>query len=379
MTRFSRRPFIALLATGALLGFCIALSVCEAKKPGGSGGGGKGGGADYRVLPLAPPGADLVASYATDLNEQGDVVGRYEDQSGGLHAFHYNAAGNSYLEFGPGIRVFGLNNLGQMTGVDEDTGEGLYWRSPGDQNPLTLAPLPGYDGGVGHEINDSSVIVGASYGDGFPAATAWKVDSQGTVSEPILLPFPAGDIRGAVTAINELDDGLCCVVGYSGAVNLYETAVQWTVAVVDRGLALAAGPLDVGSLAGGPSAAFGVNAAGDIVGRSGVWPFVKTSGGAVQPLPGIPKATWGYAEGINDDGVMVGVMGYLAQGRSVEKAVIWPNAGAVVDLNKKAALGRSNVLEAAFQISNSGAILAYGFLPDVSETGSVACLLVPNP
>lgn len=98
----------------------------------------------------------------------------------------------------------------------------------------------------------------------------------------------------------------------------------------------------------------------------------------MQPLPGMRKATWGYAEGVNDHGAMVGIMGYLFKGNSVEKAVLWPDAATVVDLNQKVDLGRSEVLESAFRINNSGDILASGYFPSISEMGDVGCLLVPN-
>ena len=382
------RQTITAVAIAASL---LCITPVQAKKPDKPGGDGGGGGAAYNLVVLAPPNVDVIESHAIDVDEFGNVAGRYEDLSGQWRGFYYNLDQDTFSLFDPGVRANGINNLGEMVGVDENTGEGLYWRSPSDEDPITLSPLTGHLISFAFKINDTGIIIGSSREKivtdpedpeypVLPVPVAWKVNQQGTVSAPIVLPFPNGDTRGSVVDLSALDNnGMCRIVGYSGAVDLHETAVQWDVIVGSGGaLSLAFGPIDIGSLGGDHSAAFDVNSGGDIVGQSGGWPFVKPSGQTVQPLIGIRKATWGYAEGINDAGTMVGIMGYLFHGAMIEKAVLWSDATTVVDLNKKVVLGSSEVLEAAFRINNSGAILASGFFPSITEIGNVGCLLVPT-
>ena len=164
----------------------------------------------------------------------------------------------------------------------------------------------------------------------------------------------------------------------------YETAVGWEVTVGPNGPVLLSGPTDLGTLNGGPlAAAMGVNFTGDVVGMSTegnapFWPILKPVGQEMQLLPGLQKTTWGYAQGINDNGAMVGVTGYLFHGRPIEKAVFWPNASEVVDLNKEVQLDPSENLGWAHLINNAGHIVGGGFFPSISETGNVDCLLIPK-
>ena len=331
-------------------------------------------GAAYDLVVLAPPDVQITGSYAYDLDEAGNVVGYYLDSDGERNGFHYNRAQDSWRLFGPGVVVFGLNNLGEMVGADWNTGEGLYWSAP-EVPPVPLDPLDGHLGSDGFKINDAGIIVGRSQGNGFSVAVAWSVDAEGVVSPPIELPFPEGDTRGSVSDLGEEDaDGISRIVGYSGAVDLRETALQWEVAADPDGLLLLSGPADLGSLDGGCSAAYRVNSDGDVVGESGNWPFVKPVGQPMQPLPGIRKATSGLAGGINDLGQMVGRQGYLFKGEAIFKAVLWPDAASVIDLNKKVVLGRGEELESAHAINNAGHILASGVF---SGIGGAACLLIP--
>jgi len=332
-------------------------------------------GASYDLVVLAPAGVQITGSNAYDLDEADNVVGYYLDLDRERNGFYYDRAQESWRLFGPGVVVFGLNNLGEMVGADWNTGQGLYWSAP-EVPPVPLAPLGGHLSSDGFKINDAGIIVGRSQGNGCSVAVAWSVDAQGVVSAPIELPFPEGDTRGSVSDLGEEDaDGISRIVGYSGAVDLRETALQWEVVIDPDGLLLLSGPSDLGSLDGGPSAAYGVNSGGEVVGESSNWPFVKPASQPMQPLPGIQKATNGLAGGINDLGQMVGRQGYLFKGEAVFKAVLWPDAASVIDLNKKVVLGRGEELESAHAINNAGHILASGVF---SGIGGAACLLIPK-
>jgi uncharacterized membrane protein len=322
-------------------------------------------GVGYNLLVLAPPGIAISGSLARDLDEFGNVVGYYSNSVDDRNGFYYDRSDNSYILYDPGVEVSGLNNLGEMVGTDWCTGEGLYWSTP-DANPVPLSPLTGHETSAGFKVNDAGIIVGRSQGDGFPVAVVWKVNQAGEISAPIELPYPLGDIRGAAIRLNEEDNsGVTHVVGYSGLETVYETALRWTVAVdADGALFLLSGPTDLGSLDGGTGSAHGINYAGDIVGESDNWPFVKPAGQAMQPLAGLRKATNGYALGINDSGSIVGSQGYLFKGKPVSKAVFWHADGAAVDLNGNVELGRSDMLESAAWINNAGDIIGSGVFPD---------------
>jgi uncharacterized membrane protein len=379
MFRNSKRMgrWIAIALAIGMFSSAEALAKKPPKPPGDDGGG-------YNLLVLAPPDVQITGSYAYDLDEAGNAVGCYLDADGERNGFHYDRAENSWRLFGPGVVVFGLNNLGEMVGEDRNTGEGLYWSSM-DAPPVPLDPLGGHSLSRGFNINDAGIIVGDSQGNYPSVPVAWRVDEEGVVSAPIELPFPEGDWQGSVKDLSEEADGISRVVGWSGADDICETAIQWEVAVDADGLFLLCGPIDLGSLGASYSVAYGVNSHGDVAGASAEeggseWAFVKLAGRPMQPLPGIRRATNALACGINDLGQIVGRQGYLFQGRPIFRAVLWPDAGSVIDLNKKVALGGGAELEFAGVINNAGHILAGGLFPGVAESDYdyVSCLLIPK-
>jgi len=310
-----------------------------------------GGGTGYDLIVLAPLGTDTGSSTATDLNEFGKAVGYYSDLAGDCYGFYYDSGKDAYALFGAGVEIHGLNNLGEMVGVDNNTSTGLYWRSPADQAPAVLAPLPGHTTSHGIRMNDAGIIVGRSQGDGLPIVVAWTVNVEGVVSGPVELPIPADAASGTPVDLSEADsDGFAWVAGYS---DTYQTAIGWEVRN-DGTPELLSGPTDLGSLAGTPSAAHGVNFYAEFVGESNSWPFLKLNGAAMQPLPGLRKATHGYAAGINDDGLVVGSQGWLSRGTPVFKAVLWQDPGTVVDLNTQVprpAKARSRVATYRWRLS----------------------------
>ena len=104
-------------------------SLTQAKKPGGGGGGG-GGSSPYSLITLAPPGVSVISSWPTDLNEAGNVAGSFESGSQ-IRGFYYDSNQDSWITFGDGIRVIGLNNFSQLVGYDGLNAEALLWSSPG--------------------------------------------------------------------------------------------------------------------------------------------------------------------------------------------------------------------------------------------------------
>ena len=99
----------------------------------------------------------------------------------------------------------------------------------------------------------------------------------------------------------------------------------------------------------------------------------------MQAAGGIRKATYGYANEINNAGVIVGEQGYLSRGRAVSKAVIWTTPSSPRELEKDVNLARGESLVGASQINDAGHIAGLGFFPAISENGNVGFLLVPAP
>lgn len=354
-------------------------AVTQAKKPGGGGGGDGGGSSPYSLITLAPPGVSVISSWPTDLDETGTVVGGFSSGSQ-VRSFHYDSNQDSWVTFGGGIRILGLNNLGQLVGSDEPNAEALLWASPVDATPAVLAPLPGFSMASAVDINDAGLIIGQCFDAvGTRVAAAWVITSEGDVSLPVELPSPAGDPFASVYALEEPDsNGVIQIVGASGQSNPGSKAIRWEVDIVADQPVVVSGPTDLGSL-GGESAAYGINVLGDVVGESGNWPFVKWAGQAMQPLSGIRKASYGYANEINNAGVIVGEQGYLSRGRAVSKAVIWTASNSPRELEKDVNLARGESLVAASQINDAGDIAGLGFFPTISVNGDVGFLLVPTP
>ncbi len=82
------------------------------------------------------------------------------------------------------------------------------------------------------------------------------------------------------------------------------------------------------------------------------------SQGSLWPLAGLPKCTWGWANGINDNGKIVGSQGYVARGVLVDRAVLWTARSTAVDLNSKVSLAKGEVLVSASHINAGGDIIA---------------------
>lgn len=359
-----------------LLSFVIVGSQAQADKPDKSGGSNS---PPYRLTELTPPGYSVSSSWTTDLNDPGVVAGGFVS-GGHTHAFLYDSVVGTWLTFADGIEIRGLSNNGRMVGYDEFLGEALLWDSATDPTPQVLVPLTGYDWAVAVDINNAGIVIGECFDtSGDRVAVAWFVNAAGEVSLPVELPSPVGDPVARVFDLNEPDAlGVAQIVGASGQGNPLDLAIRWEVTVNDSGPVVVSGPTDLGSLRGAETVAYGINSAGDIVGKSGNWPFLKPDGQLMQTLVGIRKATYGSASDINHLGQMVGQQGYVAQGRLISKAVLWTSADSAIELDKLVELGRNETLEGASRINGDGLIAGSGYFPGTSQNENIGFLLVPN-
>ncbi len=347
----------------------------QGKKPGGGGGGTPA----YQVVRLSVPGA--VRRQANDLNDQGNVVGEFNDAGGMVHGFHYELASNTYLSLGAGVTAAGVNRLDEIVGTDEIASVGLYWSSP-DAGPVPLLPLARHTHSEAVALNDAGIIIGSSYipedapvTPGFRAVVAWHVNLLGVVSGPVELPYLAGDIVGQANDLTEAANGLTTIVGTSGW-DSSRLPVSWMVAVAGEGFTVI-GPaeFDGAYVLADP---WRINNLGDAVGIAAFMeggagmPFLRRAGQSVLPLPILPNAVSGSATAINDGGRIVGGQFVELKGQGlVRRAVLWTSPTTVVDLNSLVSLGRSESLPWCLRINSSGVILA-------TINGHTPCLLIPK-
>lgn len=364
MFRFRKNVFLC--AALVLAAIAVGVAPSHAAKP--------GAGTGYTLVRLAPAGVAIASSVPYDVDDAGNVVGYYQRTSGQRSAFFFDRAGNTLQTLAGGTNATGLNGLGQIVGLNDT--QAIYWSSC-LAAPTALNGLTGQTVGAARAINGGGLIVGQSVVGGASHAVAWTV---GTTSVAAELPPLPGETHSDVLGISEFDQaGFATVVGYCSTTDIHGDedgrATMWGLSFVGGSL-IVAGPIDLGSLKGGPSKADGVNLAGDACGKSDLWPFVKLDGQPMQALPGPGKAIYGAANDSNNAGNVVGSFTVSTRTYAQERAYLW-SAGQAVDLNTKVQLGSSELLETGAAISNSGQIVGIGYFPTIAA-GDVGFLLIPK-
>jgi len=362
------------MALAVVLAIGNSSAFAQGKKPGG-------GTPTYQVVRLVFPGAAERTTWAYDLNDRGNVVGEFEDAGGSRYGFQYERATNIYQSLGVDTTASGINQLDEIVGTDEIGNVGLYWSSPGAV-AVPLWPLAGHTHSRAVALNDAGIIIGSSFipedapvTPGFRAVVAWYVNPQGTVSDPVELPYLAADIAGAATDLTEAVNGVTTVIGASGAADS-SLPVSWSITVDGDGITVT-GPVafDGVYFLAQP---WNINNSGDAVGRAAFaegapgMPFLRRAGQPVLPLPLVSNAYSGSATDINDAGRIVGGQGVTVKSQgAVTRAVLWPTPTTVVDLNNLVSLGRSESLTWSLRINGAGEILAF-------INGGTPCLLIPR-
>ena len=385
--------FLTILVTVSAVVGAATPAPAQKAKPGSGGGGGST--AAYTILPFSPPGAASTESFITDLNDAGDVIGNTAHSDQLQRFWHLHLPSGTYTELP--VYFHAINAHGHMVGWTwTSSGVQPYFSPLPGVDPVLLDGLPGYTRTFARDINDDGIIVGYSNGDPASTAAVWRrhIRDDGTVV--IDGPLPLAPLDGHVSSfayrINNpraLDpqnpdgpQGPTLVTGISSAnsaVNGPMQVVVWEVNVAEDGSLEVSEPLGLGTLGLRPpeqsfSSGHGINAWGDVCGRSDWRPFVHTFDGGMQALP-FPRDTKdGDAEDINDAGAIVGRL-------DISKTTWWNNYAYLWRDGKSYALEKEigkdtgwDRLWRAQRINNSGVITGSGRY-DVQDRGFI---LVPN-
>jgi hypothetical protein len=392
--------FMILMTVSAVVGAATP-ALAQKAKPGG---GGAGSTAAYTILPFSPPGAASTESFITDLNDAGDVIGYTAHSDQPQRFWHLHLPSGIYTELATELPVYfhAINAHGHMVGwiwisSEEQPYEvqPYFTPLPGD-DPVLLEGLPGYTRTFAEDINDDGIIVGYSNGPETSTAAVWRRRIQQDATVVIDGPLPLAPLDGHISSfayrINNpraLDPenpdgpkGPMLVTGISSAntsVNGPMQAVVWEVNVAEDGSLEVSGPLGLGTLGLLPpeqtsSSGHGINAWGDVCGRSDWRPFVHAFAGGMQALP-FPRDTKdGDAQDINDAGAIVGQLDISKTNWPNNYAYLW-RGGKGYALEKE--IGKDtgwDRLWRAERINNGGVITGYGRY-DVQNRGFI---LVPN-
>jgi probable HAF family extracellular repeat protein len=257
-------------------------------------------------------------SYATAVNDEGQVVGASDTTIGKAHAFSWTQEEGMIdlgTPAGSSSYAIAVNASGQVVGTsafaDVVGSRAFSWtRAGGMVNLGTLGGISSYAAAV----NANGTVVGSSTtASGDEHAFIWT-QAEGMMD--------LGTLRGQYSGANDVSaNGQ--VVGYymGGALGQYNyRAFSWTQV---------GGMVDLGALGGQSTAARAVSANGQVVGHSSLWHgFSWTASRGMLDL-GTLGGYYSYANAVNPAGDIVGSANILG---NAGHAVLWTQAGTVVDL-----------------------------------------------
>lgn len=308
----------------------------------------------YTIVDLgSPPSTTFVAGFG--INSNGQIAARTLGTPDGK-AYRLNPGqmmgdpGTDLGTLGFVAAAFGINSIGQVTGVSNQSGTSSGLRAfrtsatglisdPG----TNLGVLPGADFSWGYAINATGQVTGQSGLLGV-SQRVFRTTSNGTLNDAgsdigVLPSFPSGTGR----AINLFGQ----VAGYCS-----DGSIQRAFRTSPMGRVDDIGT-DLGTLGGSSSSAYGMNDAGQVVGSSNpagssaLHAFRTSATGRISDsgtdLGALPGFTSSVAFAINNSGIVVGQSG---------RAFIYDNT--MRDLNDLIPIGSGWLLTSANAINDLG-------------------------
>lgn len=320
-------------------------------------------GTTYTITDLGTLGGNT--AYAFGINNSGEICGYSTTGSGQTQAFVYSggvmtglpytAAGQNYSE------ADGINDSGKVTGWTANVdSSGNYNNDQGFaySGGQSVSLTSGYS--VGTAINDQGVIAGRA--DNSNGDTHAYLFNNGNNTD-------LGSLSNTDYAYGNAINASGQVAGAS-LVNPAEPYTDYEHAFLYSG-----GPLvDLGTLGGTGSRAFGINDSGVVIGTSfvadGHQHAFLDSGGQMTDL-GILTGTDTYAKGINNAGEIVGTIQF-ATGPNHGFVDI---GGVMYDANSFLPANSGWTLLEANAVNNTGQIVGMGMIDGEQQ----AYLLTPTP
>lgn len=331
----------------------------------------------YKVTPLQSP-AGSTDVFATGINNAGQMVGYTVDSNGRSHAALWDASGNHtplpelVNANGQRSEAYRINNNGQIVGksrFDATFDHAVIWNANQIQD---IGVLPGATGGsFAQDINDQGVVAGSSRATTGQHAFTWT-QSGGFKDWGSFNPGANSNIAGW-NAIN--NNGVMAGTAY---------------VLLSPYKATMARPTDTGPRNISPAGQFSTGMALAINDSDTIVGYQNPNSGSPHPAIFNGDGTWqdlgtlglgeGWAEDINEDGVIVGRVMGVVDDVFVQKAFVYEN-GVMTDLLE--ALGPQargdgwSDLFHASGINDNGTMVGVGVL-DGQITGFMISV-VPEP